>query len=268
MSTAVFLHNVTKRFINPGPLGQRRNSRGFGRSNGSFDLRRGLEEIAALEGVSFEVQPAEIFGVFGASGSGKTTLIRLLATLLQPDAGEIRIFGVDAIQQPFQVQRWINRVSGEASFFKQLSAIQNLAQGARLSASNAVDLRQLAEEILRRLGLGRLESQLPMEEMPHPMLRKVELARALLARPRLLLLDEPTRGLDLASQHAAHQLILEQRDELGTTVLLATQDAWEASQLCDRIATLEGGRILAVDEPECLDLSLSHKLKVNSGLGA
>jgi ABC-2 type transport system ATP-binding protein len=264
MSTAVHLHNVTKRFIKPGLLSQRRNLRFAGRPNGSYDLRRGLEEVAALEKVSFQVEEAEIFGVLGATGSGKSTLIRLLATLLQPDEGEVHVFGFDAVRQPAQVQRWINRVSVEASFFKQLSAVDNLVQGARLFGMNGPDLRQQAEDILGSLGMSRTSIHLPMEEMTRPMLQEVALARALLARPRLLLLDEPTRGLDPESQQAAHRLILDLRARLGITVLLATREAREASQLCDRIATLERGQILAVDEPERLDLSLACNLNASS----
>ncbi len=141
MSAAVICKNVTKKFIKPG-LSHREWRR---RPTGSFKNRQlliaGMEEITVLDHLSFQVDEGEIFGITGQHGSGKTTLIRLLAGLLKPDAGEIRLFGRDFGLHPIQVQPWINRVSVEASFFKRLSALENLTQ-VRESGFHGSEVRQ------------------------------------------------------------------------------------------------------------------------------
>jgi ABC-2 type transport system ATP-binding protein len=185
----------------------------------------------------------------GPSGSGKTTLIRLIATLLQPDAGGIRVFGHDTTRQPAKVQRLINRVSAEASFFKQLSPLENLLYGMQPYGLDDTEALWQAVEIMTRLGLEQSDIHTPMESLPKSKSQKVVVARALLSRPRLLLLDEPTRGLDLRARYEVWQIVRELRDLRGITVLLAVQEREEVEGLCDRIATLEGGRVVALDTP-------------------
>jgi ABC-2 type transport system ATP-binding protein len=148
-----------------------------------------------------------------------------------------------------QVQRLINRVSVEASFFKKLSPMENLIYGARLYGMNGSDARRRAVEILKRLGLEERSIYKPMDEMSRGMQQKVAIARALLSRPRLLLLDEPTTGLDPRSKHEVQDVIRELRDEHGTTILLTTHDMLEADNLCDRIAIIDSGKIVALDTP-------------------
>lgn len=146
----------------------------------------------AVDHVTFSVHEAEIFGVWGPNGSGKSTLIRLIATLLLPDAGSITVFGHDVVSQSMEVQRLINRVSVEASFFKKLSPMKNLLYGARLYGMEGKETRRKVVEILTRLGLEKNTIRQPMEEMSRGMQQKVAIARALLSKPRLLLLDKPT----------------------------------------------------------------------------
>jgi ABC-2 type transport system ATP-binding protein len=122
----------------------------------------------AVDHVSLNVHEAEIFGVLGPNGSGKSTLIRLIATLLLPDAGSIKVFGQDVVSQPMQVQRMINRVSVEASFFKKLSPMENLLYGARLYGMQGKETRTKVNEILSRLGLDKNTFNQPMEEMSRP----------------------------------------------------------------------------------------------------
>jgi ABC-2 type transport system ATP-binding protein len=217
--------------------------------------------VVVLERVSFQVEAGEIFGVLGAPGSGKSSLIRILATLIRPDEGEARIFGYDIVRQPLQVQRWINRVSVEASFFKQLSPIENLISGRRGDGTRGDGSRLQAEELLARLGIDAQTAGRPMESLNRNMQQKVSIARALFSRPRLLLLDEPMRGLDGQSRCAVHQLIGELRSAQGTTVLLTSQDFIEGHNemhneihsLCDRVVTLEGGRVSAPFAPDKSD---------------
>lgn len=206
----------------------------------------------AVDHVSFSVHQAEIFGVLGPNGSGKSTIIRLIATLLLPDAGSITVFGHDVVTQSLQVQRLINRVSVEASFFKKLSPMENLLYGARLYGMEGKETRRKVVEILDRLGLEKNTIQQPMEEMSRGMQQKVAIARALLSKPKLLLLDEPTTGLDPRSKHEVQAVVRELNEKNGTTILLTTHDMGEAEALCHRIAIVDNGKIVALDTPQSL----------------
>ena len=207
MSTAVLVHELYKKFTTPGLQIWGRTSRLSLKTSGYASAGYPALVVVAVDHVSFSVQEAEIFGVLGASDSGKTTLVRLLATLLQPDGGELRIFGQDALRQPRQVQRLVNRVSVEASFFKKLSALENLIYGARPYGFSGSEIRRQAEDLLARLGLGPDEIYQPLEALERASQQKVTIANALLARPRLLLLDEPTRGLDRQAQGEVLQVL-------------------------------------------------------------
>ena len=212
----------------------------------------------AVNRVSFQVKRGEIFGVLGPNGSGKSTLIRLIATLLVPDGGTISVFGHDVAREPMAVQRLINRVSVEASFFKKLSPMENLLYGARLYGVSAVDARRQVVSILTRLGLREKAIYRPMEEMSRGMQQKVAIARALLSKPIVLLLDEPTTGLDPRSKREVQTFVRELRDTHDTTIVLTTHDMFEADQLCDRIAIIDGGNIVALDTPENLKRLISN----------
>jgi ABC-2 type transport system ATP-binding protein len=212
----------------------------------------------AVNRVSFDVRRGEIFGVLGPNGSGKSTLIRLLATLLVPDGGAISVFGHDVQQEPMAVQRLINRVSVEASFFKKLSPMENLLYGARLYGLNGGEARAKAVTILNRLGLQPKSFDRPMEEMSRGMQQKVAIARALLSHPIVLLLDEPTTGLDPRSKREVQTFVRELRDIHDTTIVLTTHDMYEADELCDSIAIIDGGNIVALDTPANLKQKVSN----------
>jgi ABC-2 type transport system ATP-binding protein len=216
----------------------------------------GRAAVVAVDGVSFSVREGEIFGVLGPNGSGKSTLIRLIATLLLPDSGTVQVFGHDVVRQPMKVQQLINRVSVEASFFKKLSPMENLMYGARLYGMEGRQTRQRVVEILTRLGLEQRTIYKPMEEMSRGMQQKVAIARALLSQPRLLLLDEPTTGLDPRSKREVQSVVRELNQEHGTTILLTTHDMLEAESLCERIAIIDGGKIVALDTPAALRQAL------------
>jgi ABC-2 type transport system ATP-binding protein len=208
--------------------------------------------IIAVNHVSFTIEQGEIFGVLGPNGGGKSTLIRLISTLLLPDSGKITVFGHDVEKQPMQVQKMINRVSVEASFFKKLSPMENLVYGARLYGMEGKHTRPHVIEILTRLGLEKRAIYSPMEEMSRGMQQKVAIARALLSHPQLLLLDEPTTGLDPRSKREVQAIIRELREEHHTTILLTTHDMNEAEMLCDRIAIMDSGKVIALDTPTAL----------------
>jgi ABC-2 type transport system ATP-binding protein len=205
--------------------------------------------LVALDRVDLDVQRGEIYGVLGANGSGKSTLIRLVATLLLPDDGAARVFGHDTVAEEMQVKRMMNRVSVEAAFFKKLSPMENLLYAARLYDLPAGAARVRIVEILAQLGIRGRRVEEPLEHMSRGMQQKVAIARALLTSPVLLLLDEPTTGLDPRSKREVQDFVLQLREQHDTTVLLTTHDMEEADRLCDRIALIADGRIIAEDTP-------------------
>ena len=265
MSDAITLNNAYKHFGKGLPwtwkrfprMGSNGHSTGSN-GNGHNGHLQSLPVVVAVDHVSFTVSEGEIFGVLGPNGSGKSTLIRLISTLLLPDGGDVRVFGYDVTRQPMQVQRLINRVSVEASFFKKLSPMENLLYGARLYGMDGGETRHQVVEILTRLGLEKRAIYQPMEEMSRGMQQKVAIARALLSRPKLLLLDEPTTGLDPRSKREVQAVVRELNEQHGTTILLTTHDMLEADELCHRIAIIEGGKIVALDTPAALKQLIPH----------
>lgn len=272
--SAIIVHNVTKKFGKPAePFWKRlpklipaKNSQLNGNGNnrptpkgGPNGANRAQPGVIAVNAVSLQVQTGEIFGVLGPNGGGKSTLIRLISTLLLPDHGQITVFGYDVEKHPRQVQRLINRVSVEASFFKKLSPMENLLYGARLYGLEGRETRKQIYQVLTRLGLEKRAIDHPMEEMSRGMQQKVAIARALLTKPRLLLLDEPTTGLDPRSKREVQAVVRELCSEHGVTILLTTHDMNEAEMLCDRIAIMDSGKIVALDTPAALKQLITGK---------
>jgi ABC-2 type transport system ATP-binding protein len=216
----------------------------FFRNDGRHGLRRRRKRVAALDGVSFEVSRGETVAILGQNGSGKSTLIRLLSTLLLQDGGSARIFGHDVFTETRAVRRLINRVSVEASFFKKMSATENLSYAARFYGMSPSATRTQIPEILERVGFPRDRIREPLEDMSRGMQQKVALARALLTAPIVLLLDEPTTGLDPRSKVEVQQFIREIRKLHDATVLLCTHDLVEAEELAERVGILDRGRLI------------------------
>jgi ABC-2 type transport system ATP-binding protein len=210
--------------------------------------RRSERPKPAVRGVSFQVQRGEIYGLIGANGSGKSTVIRMISTLLTPDAGSIWVFGMNAFERELEVRQLMNRVSPDPSFFRNMSPLENLLFFARIYGVPPDQIKRRSAEILGRLDIGdRLRE--PMTNMSRGQQQKVAVARAFLTSPVLMLLDEPTTGLDPASKRDVQQFILEVRQSHDATVLLTTHDMDEADKLCDRIAFLVGGQIVAEGTP-------------------
>jgi ABC-2 type transport system ATP-binding protein len=216
-----------------------------------FCRREGLRRrrVTALRPVSFQIERGECVAILGQNGSGKSTLVRLLSTLLLADGGGARIFGNDVFRQPRRVQRLINRVSVEASFFKRLSAIENLSYAARFYGLRRRETSAEIPRILERVGFPLERGSGPMEELSRGMRQKVALARALLTSPVLLLLDEPTTGLDPRSKLEVQEFIREVRRVHDSTVLLCTHDLVEAEELADRVGILHQGDLLCLAPP-------------------
>jgi ABC-2 type transport system ATP-binding protein len=213
--------------------------------------------VVAVDSVSLTVERGEIFGIMGPNGSGKSTLVRLVSTLMIPDAGQVRVFGHDVQQEETVVKRLINRVSVDAAFFKKLSPMENLMYAARLYGVNAREAREKIVEILTRLGIEERSIGEPLEEMSRGMQQKVAIARAFLSAPILLLLDEPTTGLDPRSKREVQAFVKEIQANHDATMLLTTHDMNEAEALCDRIAIIDKGRIVALDTPDGLKARIS-----------
>ena len=199
----------------------------------------------AVDGVSLRVRRGEIYGLLGANGSGKSTLIRMFSTLLIPDEGAVRIFDHDVQEDELAVKRLINRVSVEASFFKKLSAMENLVYAGRLYGVAPNDSRLKAHDILRRLGIAEDRLHEPLEKLSRGMQQKIAIARAFLTAPMLLLLDEPTTGLDIRSKREVQTFVRDLRVDHDATIVLTTHDLDEAERLSDRIGIIHEGRLVA-----------------------
>lgn len=240
---AVVINDVSKEFKKERPWLRR------------FSRKRQVSKqraVRAVESVSLTVKRREIFGILGANGSGKSTLIRMLSTLLIPDTGSLTIFGYDVIKDERMVQRLINRVSVEASFFKKLSPLENLLYAARLYNMPAREAREKIFSILTRLGVKEDRVRAPLENMSRGMQQKVAIARAFLTSPIVLLLDEPTTGLDPRSKLDVQNFVRELREQHDATILITTHDMEEADALCDRVAIIDQGAIVAMGETAIL----------------
>jgi len=202
-----------------------------------------------VDGVSFEIRRREIFGVIGANGSGKSTLIRMISTLLLPDEGDIRIFGMDVVRETMPVRALINRVSADPSFFRNMTAVENLLFFGKVYGLTGREVREHTPAILDRLGLEWERAVEPMSHLSRGQQQKVAVARAFLTSPVLMLLDEPTTGLDPRSKRDVQSFVREVRAAHDATILLTTHDMEEAELLCDRIAFLSGGKIVAEGTP-------------------
>jgi ABC-2 type transport system ATP-binding protein len=220
--------------------------------NKHFKVDRKKPPVRAIDDVSLRLERGEIHGILGANGSGKSTLIRLVSGLLTLDTGKVEVFGHDIERDELAVKRLINRVSVDAAFFKKLSPMENLMFAARLYGLDGRVAREQTKVILGRLGISESRLGRPVEQMSRGMQQKVAIARALLTSPTLLLLDEPTTGLDPRSKLDVQAFIEEVNAAHDATIVLTTHDLAEAERLCDRITILNGGRVVAEDTPDGL----------------
>lgn len=238
---AVRLEAVRKRFV------ARRSWRELLRS----PFRRTF--VDALNGVSCEVRQGEFYGVLGPNGAGKTTLFKILATLITPDSGDVRVGDVDAVRQPNAVRRvLVPVVADERSLRWRLDAVENLRLFAVLYRVPSSQMQKRIQEVLDVVGLQDTGAKM-VGQFSSGMRQRLLVARALLSSPSVLLLDEPTRGLDPLSARSLRAFL---KDELcrrqGCTILLATHNAEEAFNVCDRVGILDRGRLLIADSADRL----------------
>jgi len=205
--------------------------------------------LAAVSSVTVEVRRGEIYGLLGPNGCGKSTLVRIASTLLLPDRGAVSVFGWDVVREAGRVRRLVNRVSVEASFFKKLSAAENLRYAARLYGMDPREAGGRAEEILERLGFPMARTHESMENLSRGQQQKVAIARGLFTSPVLLLLDEPTTGLDPQSKRDVQTFVRAAIADHDATVVFTTHDMEEADRLCHRVGIMAGGKIVAEGAP-------------------
>ena len=214
----------------------------------SFHKRSGFRkksELWAVDDVSFSVAQGETYGLLGPNGSGKSSLIRILSTLLIADSGYVEMLGFTLPEQADEVRRIIGRVSVDAAFYKKLSARENLLYTALLYGQNAREAERHVMQILDQLGMENTKFSTPLEEMSRGMQQKISIARALMINPPLLLLDEPTTGLDPKSRRDVQLFLEDLQSREGTTILLTTHDMAEAERLCAHIGFLAHGKLVA-----------------------
>ena len=211
------------------------------------DRKAADRKVRALSDVTFSVERGECVAILGQNGSGKSTLVRLLSTLLLGDGGTAKVFGLDVNTQSRAIRTLVNRVSVEASFFKKMSSSENLSYAARFYGMGPRETKKEIPRILDRVGFPPERRNEAMENLSRGMQQKVALARALLTSPALLLLDEPTTGLDPRSKLEVQRFIREIRVSHDATILLCTHDLAEAETLADRIGILDQGRLLVLE---------------------
>jgi ABC-2 type transport system ATP-binding protein len=214
------------------------------------DLVHRYQDRSALNGVSFDVRPAELFGLLGPNGSGKTTLFRILSTLMVPTSGSATIAGVDAVRQPGALRRRIGVVFQAQSVDPKLTAYENLWHQGHLYGLRGAELKARINEILTRVGLLDRAGDL-VETFSGGMQRRIELAKGLLHHPEILLLDEPTTGLDPGARRDLWQYLAILRDQERVSVIVTTH-LMEEAERCDRLAILNEGNLVALGTPEAL----------------
>ncbi|MGB6384569.1 MAG: ATP-binding cassette domain-containing protein [Terriglobales bacterium] len=214
------------------------------------DLVHRYQDRTALNCVSFEVHPAELFGLLGPNGSGKTTLFRILSTLMVPTSGSATIAGFDAVRQPGALRRHIGVVFQAQSVDPKLTAYENLWHQGHLYGLRGAGLKARITEILTRVGLLDRRNDL-VETFSGGMQRRIELAKGLLHHPEVLLLDEPTTGLDPGARHDLWQYLQILRDQERVSIIVTTH-LMEEAERCDRLAILNEGNLVALGTPEAL----------------
>lgn len=212
------------------------------------NLGKQYQDLVALEGLSLQIPPGEIFGLLGPNGAGKTTTIKILTTLARPSWGTARIHDFDVVRQPMEVKKLIGVCPQEINLDRELTAFENLWIYGRLHRMSDLEAR-----IAELLEFGNLQERADslVRDFSGGMQRRLLILRALVSRPRVLFLDEPTVGLDPQVRRQLWSLIQELKRE-GITIILTTHYIEEAEMLCDRVGILNRGRLIALDTPAAL----------------
>lgn len=222
-------------------------------------LTKRFREVLAVDNVSFEVEEGEIFGFLGPNGAGKTTTINMLITLLRPTKGSARVAGYDILKEPEKVRRKIGVVFQDPTLDRRLTGWENLYIHGRLYGVPSKELNQKIKELLEFVELSEWENKV-VQHYSGGMMRRLEIARALLYNPEVLFLDEPTLGLDPQSRARIWDYIERIKKEEGMTIFLTTHYMEEAEKLCDRVAIIDHGRIIAMGTVEELKSLVGNEI--------
>jgi ABC-2 type transport system ATP-binding protein len=214
----------------------------------SLGLTRRFDALVAVAHLDLTIERGAFFGLLGSNGAGKSTTIRMLTTLLPPSSGTARVAGFDVLREPRQVRRRIGYVPQLLSADAGLTGRENLTLSARLYAIDRADRRARIARALDFMGLAEVADAL-VRTYSGGMIRRLEIAQAMLHRPPVLILDEPTVGLDPRARHAVWDRLRQLRARLGTSVLLTTHDMEEADALCDTVALMHRGRVVVSGTP-------------------
>ncbi|MGD0172046.1 MAG: ATP-binding cassette domain-containing protein [Halobacteriota archaeon] len=231
------------------------------------NLSKGFGKVTAVDAINFEVFEGEIFGLVGLNGAGKTTTMLILSSLLNPDSGNATLCGYDVVKEKDSVRRSIGFVFEEEAVDIYLTGKQNLDFAARMYSLPKQEREKRVAEVLKTVGLEQ-HANAKVRDYSGGMLRRLEIARGMLTSPKVLLLDEPTIGLDVQTRRYLWDYLRRVNKEMGATVLLATSYLEEADYLCNRIAILHEGKIVALNTPEALKGSIGENLitlKVSKG---
>jgi ABC-2 type transport system ATP-binding protein len=228
------------------------------------NLTKHYGNLVAVDHIDFQVHQGEVFGFLGPNGAGKTTTQRMLTTLLEPTEGRIVINGHDLAHDAYPAKRQMGLVPEESNVYTELSAWDNLIFTARLYRVPRVDRDRGAQELLEAFGLWE-KRDVKVDTFSKGMRRRLSIAMALIHRPSLLFLDEPTPGLDAQSARAIRDLVRQMNAD-GTTIFLTTHQIEEANLLCDRVAIIDHGRIAAIDTPERLKAAFRRVQSVEVAL--
>jgi ABC-2 type transport system ATP-binding protein len=244
----ISVRGLSKRFVVKTTQDANPSTTGWFGSSRKHILRQNL---FAVNDVSLTIGSSELFGLLGPNGAGKTTLIRMLCTLLWPTDGTAQVNGYDIRKMPRHVRASIGTVLDvDMGWYDRLSCRQNLAFYSQISGFSPSHVRRRVDEVLRTVGLGERGDE-RFQKLSSGMRRKLDVARALLPDPPVLLLDEPTVGMDPHSGRNLRQFIKNELcGEQGRTILLTTHNMFEAEQICDRVAIMHKGRIIAIDAPD------------------
>lgn len=211
-------------------------------------LRKSFGAVKAVNDVSFSAPDGVITGILGPNGAGKTTTLRMLYTLLQPDAGEIRIDGIDPVAQPEQARRAIGVLPDSHGLYARLTSRENIAYFGRLQELDRETIRRRTDELVRALAMEDIADR-RTEGFSHGQRVKVAIARALIHRPANIMLDEPTNGLDVMSTRAMRDFLRGLR-KAGHCVLFSSHIMQEVAALCDRVIVIADGRVVATGTPD------------------
>ncbi len=227
-------------------------------------LKRERQEVHALKGVSFTVRKGEVFGLLGPNGAGKTTTVKILSTLLLPDGGEAKVMGYDVVEEAPKVREVIGvSLTVEKGFFWKLTGRENLTYFGMLYGLDGRELEKRVQGVLELVGLTGLRvADKLYEEYSLGMKARLSIARAMLTDPEVLILDEPTLGLDPPSARTLRELLVRLAHEEGKTVLVTTHNMFEAEIVCDRVAIINEGKIIALDAVEELKRRVSDRVSL------